>query len=318
MACGIPKQTQLPHSTQTVRPPSTRTGTSKPVNAPFWTDGTLKRRWVGVPEPSQISFASTDAWSFPVGTVVVKHFEIELVEGHPTSRRRLETRVLVREATQWTGYVYKWNNAGTDADLLNSGVLEDLTVATSQGNLTFSYEYPGQTDCLRCHNTASGAVLGLDTRQTNRDFAYPAQTDNQLRSMNHVALFTIDIGAASRYDAYPDPFDDQPDLDRRARSYLAVNCAPCHRPGGPTPVALDLRFDTPLAQTGSIDVTPASGDLGLVGATIVTPGNKESSVLWERMRRLDGTRMPPIGSHRVDTAGVDLIGQWIDQLSGDR
>jgi hypothetical protein len=53
------------------------------VNAPFWSDSTLKRRWIGVPESSQINFASTDAWSFPVGTVIVKHFEIELVEGDP-------------------------------------------------------------------------------------------------------------------------------------------------------------------------------------------------------------------------------------------
>jgi uncharacterized repeat protein (TIGR03806 family) len=284
------------------------------VNAPLWSDGTLKRRWMGVPEPSQITFAPTDAWSFPVGTVVVKHFEIELLEGDPGSTMRLETRVLVREAGQWTGYVYKWNDAGTDADLLNSGMREDLTVATAQGNLTFSYEYPGQTDCLRCHNTESGSVLGLERRQTNRDFDYQAQTDNQLRSMNHIALFSVDIGAASQYGVYPDPFDDLVDIDRRARSYLAVNCAPCHRPGGPTPVSLDLRFDTPLPETASINVTPAGGDLGLVGASIVTPGNKESSVLWERMRRLDGSRMPPLGSHRVDTAGVDLIGEWIDQL----
>jgi uncharacterized repeat protein (TIGR03806 family) len=284
------------------------------VNVPFWSDGTLKRRWIGVPDPSQVTFTSTDAWSFPVGTVLVKHFEIELVEGDPTSIKRLETRVLVHETDRWTGYVYKWNDAGTDADLLNAGMLENLTVATSQGNLTFSYEYPSQTDCLRCHNAVTGTVLGVDTRQTNRDFSYPSQTDNQLRSLNHIAFFTSDIGDVSRYDAYPDPFDALLDTDRRARSYLASNCSQCHRPGGTTPVALDLRFDTPLPQTGSINVPPASGNLGPVAVNIVTPGSKERSVLWERMRRLDGNRMPPLGSHRVDSAGIELIGQWIDQL----
>lgn len=247
--------------------------------------------------------------------MLVKHFEIALLEGDPTSIKRLETRVLVRETERWTGYVYKWNNAGTDADLLNAGMFENLTVATLQGNITFSYDYPGQTDCLRCHNAASGAVLGVDTRQTNREFNYASQTDNQLRSLNHIAYFASDIGDVSRYDAYPDPFDDLLDTDRRARGYLAVNCSQCHRPGGPAPVALDLRFDTPLPQTGLLNVTPSSGNLGLVAATIVTPGSKESSVLWERMRRLDTNRMPPLGSHRVDSAGVDLIGQWIDQLT---
>jgi hypothetical protein len=32
------------------------------------------------------------------------------------------------------------------------------------------------------------------------------------------------------------------------------------------------------------------------------------------MRRLDGNRMPPLATHRVDQAGVDLIGEWIDSL----
>ncbi len=59
---------------------------------------------------------------------------------------------------------------------------------------------------------------------------------------------------------------------------------------------------------------PQSGDLGLTNARVVAPGSKESSVLWERMRRLDTYRMPKIGSHRVDQAAVDLIGMWIDSL----
>ncbi len=284
------------------------------VIVPFWSDGTIKRRWIAVPDSAQINFAPTGAWSFPVGTVIVKHFEMALLEGDPGSRKRLETRVLVHETDRWTGYVYKWNESGTDAELLSAGLLEDITLTSAQGDLTFRYEYPSQTDCLRCHNAAAANVLGLETRQMNRDFHYPAQTDNQLRSLNHISLFTEDIGDISRYDAYPDPFDDLLDIDRRARSYLAVNCSQCHRPGGPTPVALDLRFDTPLPETGSLNVTPAGGHLGLSDAYIITPGSKERSVLWERMRRLDVTRMPPLGSHRVDDAGVALIGQWIDQL----
>ena len=53
-----------------------------------------------MPDPAKIGFASTDAWSFPVGTVIVKHFEIELAEADPSSRKRLETRVFVRETGQ--------------------------------------------------------------------------------------------------------------------------------------------------------------------------------------------------------------------------
>ena len=37
-------------------------------------------------------------------------------------------------------------------------------------------------------------------------------------------------------------------------------------------------------------------------------------VLEERMRRLDGTRMPRLGTSEVHGAAIDLIGQWIDGL----
>ena len=61
-----------------------------------------------------------------------------------------------------------------------------------------------------------------------------------------------------------------------------------------------------------IDVTPTTGELGLANAARVRPGAKESSVLWERLRRADGTAMPPIAHHVPDPFGVELIGYWID------
>ena len=58
---------------------------------------------------------------------------------------------------------------------------------------------------------------------------------------------------------------------------------------------------------------PTAGDLGLADAFRVKPGVKESSVLWERLRRLGASeRMPPIATHVVDPTAVDVIGQWID------
>ena len=73
--------------------------------------------------------------------------------------------------------------------------------------------------------------------------AYPAATDNQLRSWNNIDLFGSNIGAADGYEAYPALTDTAVATDFRARAYLAVNCAQCHQPGGPAPTALDFRFD---------------------------------------------------------------------------
>ena len=44
----------------------------------------------------------------------------------------------------------------------------------------------------------------------------------------------------------------------------------------------------------------------------VAPGSKESSVLWERMRRRDCPRMPTLGSDIVDPLAIDVVGAWID------
>jgi mono/diheme cytochrome c family protein len=138
--------------------------------------------------------------------------------------------------------------------------------------------------------------------------------DNQLEAYDGLSLFSAPIGAASQYDAYSSSQDPLATLDRRARTYLAVNCAQCHQPGGPGSGGFDLRYDTPWLGTGLRDALPQQGSLGLPNARLVAPGNKASSVLWERLRRLDDTRMPPLGSHRVDDAAVELIGRWIDQL----
>jgi uncharacterized repeat protein (TIGR03806 family) len=285
------------------------------LNIPFWSDGALKRRWVGIPSNANVTFDATAPWTFPIGTVIVKHFEMELTEGDPSTSRRLETRLLVRTASGWQGFTFKWNSGQTDAQLLAGADSDTLTVnLAGGGSVTWQYSYPSRTDCLLCHTSAANFALGLGTRQMNRDFDYGAVTDNQLRTLNHISYFSTNIGAATQYDAYPALDDTNATVATRARAYLAVNCSQCHRPGGGTPVNLDLRFDTADAAMNAIGVAPANGALGLTNARIIAPGFKESSVLWERMRRLDSTRMPPIASHRVDQDAVDLIGVWIDGL----
>ena len=284
------------------------------VNVPYWSDGATKRRWIAVPNGQRITFSPTGAWTFPVGTIVVQQLDMPLTDGDPSSARRLETRVLVQELGGWAGFVYKWNQAQTDATLLAGADSEILTITTSSGTRTQQYDYPSRTQCLECHTTAASSILGVRTRQMNRVFAMPNATDNQLRALNHVSYFTTDIGAATQYEAYPDIADASVPVAERARTYLDVNCAHCHRPDGPTGLDLDLRIDTADDLMNAIDRTPQAGDLGIANARIIAAGAKESSVLWERMRRLDANRMPPLASHRVDDTGVALVGEWIDSL----
>ncbi|MHC5029370.1 MAG: PQQ-dependent sugar dehydrogenase [Planctomycetota bacterium] len=288
------------------------------VNSGLWADGARKRRWIALPGNERIDFDPVGPWAFPVGTVVVKHFELDL---SPTQVQRLETRVLVHETAGWAGYTYKWNFLQTDADLLPGADSETYTVEdplAPGGQRQQTWDFPSRAQCMLCHTEAAGRVLAVETTQLNRDFSYPAATDNQLRSWNHIGLFDRDIGDPAAYGALPDPRDAGLPLAARARSYLDANCAGCHLPGGPVPIGIDLRYSVPLAGMGLVNVRPNQGDLGLTDAYRIRTGSKESSVLWERMRRLDGTRMPELGTNRVDQPALDLIGAWIDQGPVDK
>src|SRR5580692_9990078 len=64
---------------------------------PFWSDGAAKVRYLALPQGTQIGFTPDGEWSFPPGTVFVKTFELATDEAHPQTRRRLETRLIVRD-----------------------------------------------------------------------------------------------------------------------------------------------------------------------------------------------------------------------------
>lgn len=285
------------------------------VQHPFYSDGASKRRWVAIPDGETVTFDPEGSWRFPVGTVLVKHFSIDLVENDPTSNRRLETRLLIHTDDGWQGFTYRWDSEQRDARLLGGRESEMLSIRRADGGTREQrYDYPGRGDCLACHTGAAGSVLGLNAAQLNGDRDYGAVVDNQLRSWNHIGLFDVDIGDPGQYASHPRPGDGDASVERRARVYLDVNCSQCHRPGGDTGVELDLRHGTALADTGALDAPPQRGDLGVSGARIIAPGDRERSVLWLRMQRLDETRMPPLASHVVDEQGLETVGRWIDGL----
>ena len=188
--------------------------------------------------------------------------------------------------------------------------------AAPQGRRRHEHRFPSRSDCIACHTPASGYVLGVRTPQMNRIYDYGAVVDHQLRSFNHIGLFTEDIG--EDYHAWPrlpDPLGASGTVAERARAYLDANCSHCHRPGGGGRTAMDLRYDTPLDGTGLTQ--PASlGDLGLTGALRVAAGAPERSVLYRRMLDLGRWRMPPVASGRVDQEAAALIHEWIASQGG--
>ena len=55
------------------------------VNAPLWSDGAYKERYIALPgdDVARSSFTATRGWNFPDATVLVKSFALETEEGNP-------------------------------------------------------------------------------------------------------------------------------------------------------------------------------------------------------------------------------------------
>ena len=286
----------------------------------LWSDGAYKERYIALPGTEQIGFSRDGAYDFPAQTVLVKNFFLELEKGNPESRKLIETRFLVKrpEGELWDGFSYEWNEAGSDANLLADGKDVTFTITdpgTPGGQFDQVYHYPSRGECQTCHVPATGYVLGFKTSQLNSDHDYDGITDNQLRTLNHIALFTEDIG--EDYHNFPqltDPTDPDKDLTERARSYLDANCAFCHQPYSSGRSNMDLRISSSLADMNLVDIAPNYGDLGAAAPARISPGEPENSVLYLRMTSLDENRMPPIATNLVDETAAKVIHDWITEL----
>ncbi|MGK0189877.1 MAG: putative repeat protein (TIGR03806 family) [Verrucomicrobiales bacterium] len=297
------------------------------VNTPLWSDGAEKRRWIAVPNngshdsaAEQIAFSETGAWRFPIGTVLIKHFEIGTDENNPGSVRRLETRFMVHdEDGQWYGVTYRWLPDGSDAQLLTTALEEDITLSLAAGGTeTFRWHYPSRSACFTCHTSAAGHVLGVKTRQLNRDSFYPltGRTSNQLKTLNHLGIFDPSVNEAgvSNFFTSAAVGDDTLPLEKQARSYIDSNCSQCHRPQGGTQAFFDAVLTTP-SDLQNIVNGDVLNDLGISGAKVVVPGDVSKSILYQRANSLGGCcAMPPLAKNRLDATALAVIGDWINNL----
>ena len=288
------------------------------LNVAFWSDGADKLRWIAVPA-GKIDFSPTGEWHFPAGTVFVKNFDLPTDAAHPEVKRRLETRLLVRDSKGGVyGVLYKWRPDGSDADLQSAGATENIQVRSADGVVHEQrWYYPSRADCLTCHTAGAGGVLGVKTRQLNRSFTYPSGvTDNQLRTWNHLQLFApaFKDEALRGFAALATAADTTRSLQDRARSYLDANCAQCHRPGG-TVANFDARYDTPLAKQALID-GPVLIDQGVDRPRVVSPHDIWRSLAYMRIDTVGDIRMPPLARETIDQKGVQLLGDWINSMPG--
>lgn len=312
------------------------------VNAEFWSDGLHKERFIALPPGGAITYKHSGPWEFPDKTVLVKSFALEAREGDPASRKWIETRFLTKQEGEWYGYTYLWNDAGTDAALVDAkGTDVTYKVSSAGGEKDFTWHFPGRAECMVCHSRAANYVLGPSTVQMNKDHLYPnGRMDNQIRVFEHVGLFDVnwagEVGtpkdAADRQQpnqrqprptsllalpppalkTFANPYDKSQPLADRAKAWLHVNCATCHVEAGGGNAQMQLDYATPWDKMRLIDARPLHQTFGLPDARLIAPGDPGRSVVIHRIgaRGPNSGQMPPIGSNRADAAGLELMTEW--------
>jgi uncharacterized repeat protein (TIGR03806 family) len=291
------------------------------LQAPLWSDGAYKLRWISLPEYAGVYAADDGAWQFPEGTVFVKHFEMAFDENQPEVRQRLETRLLVAASSgEYYGVTYKWNDAQTDATLVLEKDIEPLPINDADGNPE-QYFFPGPSDCGTCHAASAGHVLGVHTRQLNKEITYLPDTApvNELVAWSGWGLFADIKFDATDAEASPQLAslaDEDASLEDRVRSYWDGNCSMCHAGTTGTQPGWDARFSTPLDEQG-VFAAPSQQRPGV--SLLIAPGDREHSFIYMRgSSDQAGVRMPPLGRYISDDKYLDVLGRWIDSLPANR
>jgi glucose/arabinose dehydrogenase/mono/diheme cytochrome c family protein len=278
----------------------------------FWSDNALKQRWFAQADlSSQITHVTDGNWGLPPGMVWVKHFDFELQPGNPASKKRLETRFIVKSTNTVYGVSYAWNNAGTEAYLAaDGGTNFNLVITNGLTTVTQQWGIPSRTECMVCHTEVGGHALSFNTRQLNQSATLNGHVGNQLATLSAAGYFTDPVAAPQTLPAFAHATNTAVSLEHRARSYFAVNCAQCHQSGGSGPSTWDARAWLSLDQTSLIDGTPYNNGANPANKLVV-PGDTAHSVVFKRILGDGFSRMPPLATVVIDQGASNLLSQWI-------
>lgn len=282
--------------------------------AQMWQDGATAEYVIGLPyETSIVAPRQHHQWRYPEGTVFAKTISREVVENDQIEQRKIETQLLHYDGTEWRPYTYLWNADQADAELVSAnGNNIKLTVPSinSAGDTEqINWRVASRSECMTCHSKTAGFVVGFDLPNLQIE---TAPDHNQLDEFIALKLFEKEFPSHWRRIKYTQSEHDN--LEQAARSYLAINCAHCHRRGGGGTAHIELPISHQLDQTRAIDAAPTQGSFGIGNARIIAPGDPSRSVLFYRMATVGRGHMPHLGANEVDQQGLRLIADWIESL----
>ncbi|MFE0016891.1 SO2930 family diheme c-type cytochrome [Mesorhizobium sp. NPDC059054] len=286
---------------------------------PLFSDGAEKFRFVYLPKGQAAKYDPVEAFDFPVGTALIKTFAFPADYRKAAEKLRLiETRVLLHHADGWQAWAYLWNDQQTDATLKIAGAKVAISTIGRNGMpLSFEYSVPNKNQCKACH-AFNGKItpLGPKARNLNTDYAYAGGSENQIA---HWAAASLLSGAPdlAEIPAAADWRDVTAPLDKRARTWLDVNCAHCHRAEGPASnTGLFLTYGEDVPVRYGVLKRPAAAGRGSGDREFdIVPGEPDRSILTYRVEStVPGVMMPELGRHIADAEAVKLLAEWIASL----
>jgi putative heme-binding domain-containing protein len=264
------------------------------IAAPLWQEGAIADRFAALPGSAGVktsierrkdgSIANVTV-TWPVGSVLARTVKL--------AKTKVETQILHFDGEAWNGYSYRWNEAGSDADLV-----------PASGLVTGTWTFPARGECGRCHNSWSGFALGFQPPQLTAIASRAAEPAALSLGLVDHAFFER---SAARLKANG-PVED------RARAWLHANCAHCHRQNGGGSVAIMLNAELALNETRLVEERPFRGEFGLPEARVIAPGVPWRSVLLNRVMRSGSGHMPATGAREPDPDAIRLLRDWIASM----
>ncbi|HEU5072774.1 MAG TPA: hypothetical protein VFU02_01345, partial [Polyangiaceae bacterium] len=208
----------------------------------LWTNGSLKQRFVVVPEGAQIDTSDRGAWQFPENTLFFKTFSYADAEA-ADGVRPIETRVLKKTATGWEYHAYLWADDRSTAELLDG--IHTTPVEVEYEGERFDHIVPARLDCRKCHESQPVGAIGFDELRLNTPFEEGGSI-TQLEAL-------VSAGLLTELPDDPDAIEHEDETSARVLGYLQGNCAHCHNGWSGPSSAFDLRHDVAFENLINVD-----------------------------------------------------------------
>jgi hypothetical protein len=271
---------------------------------PLWSDGSVKKRWIYLPEGTEIDGSSPNAWEFPIGTKMFKEFK--------ANGRRIETRIYQKTRDdRWERATYEWNDDESAATRSDGRDRPDVVLNGAV------YHVPTGSECDQCHEGRRDRILGFEMIS----LAQAGAGGMTLRKLIDERMIApepereeLEIG------------DDGTGLAGQALGWLHINCGvSCHNDNQNSEAyisGLRMKLDPELLDGRS------SADFEILRTTVGVPaktprwnnqqrivaGSPEQSLLYQlaSVRRPgENNQMPPIATRVVPAENVQVLADWI-------